>query len=173
MSWFPAGAAATALATPAPGTQITPHTPITLTFNKPITKALGSIRPPVSPTTTGTWQAKNNHTIVFQPQDYGYGLGAKVSVALPSGVRLVGGQQTGSSSTGTWNVPAGSTLRLQQLLAQLGYLPLTFKGPARRADAAGPGGRGDQAAVGQVRLELPERPGRAAGHVVARAPPGR
>ena len=129
VSWFPSGAAATALATPAPGTQITPHTPITLTFNKPITKALGSIRPPVSPTTTGTWQAKNNHTIVFQPQDYGYGLGAKVLVALPSGVRLVGGQQTGSASTGTWNVPAGSTLRLQQLLAQLGYLPLSFKGP--------------------------------------------
>ena len=163
VSWFPAGASATALATPAPGSQILPNTPITLTFNKPITKALGSNRPPVSPTTPGTWQTKNNHTIVFQPQDYGYGLGAKVSVALPSGVRLVGGQQNGSSSTGTWIVPAGSTLRLQQLLAQLGYLPFSFKGAHVALDAAGPGGSGDQAAVGQARLEIPEHPGRADG----------
>ena len=128
VSWFPAGASATALATPAPGSQILPSTPITLTFNTSVAKALGSSRPPVSPTTRGTWHTKNSHTIVFEPQDYGYGLAATVSVALPSGVRLVGGQQTGTSSTGTWSVPGGSTLRLQQLLAQLGYLPLSFKG---------------------------------------------
>src|SRR5205807_3796078 len=89
VSWFPAGASATAVATPAPGTQILPTSKITLTFNKPVSKALGSNRPPVSPTTPGSWQMRNSHTIVFQPQDYGYGLGATVSVALPNGVRLV------------------------------------------------------------------------------------
>jgi peptidoglycan hydrolase-like protein with peptidoglycan-binding domain len=51
-------------------------------------------------------------------------------VALPSGVRLVGGQASGSSEVGTWTVPPGSTLRLQQLLSQLGYLPLDFHGSA-------------------------------------------
>jgi hypothetical protein len=129
VSWFPAGSAATAIAVPAPGTQILPNTPITLTFNKPISKALGPARPPVSPTTPGTWQTKNAHTMVFVPQGYGYGLAATVSVALPSGVRLVGGQQNGSSSIGNWTVPGGSAVRLQQLLAQLGYLPLSFRGP--------------------------------------------
>jgi peptidoglycan hydrolase-like protein with peptidoglycan-binding domain len=49
-----------------------------------------------------------------------------VSLGLPNGVRLVGGQRTGAAEGGTWTVPGGSSLRLQQLLAQLGYLPLTW-----------------------------------------------
>jgi peptidoglycan hydrolase-like protein with peptidoglycan-binding domain len=125
ISWFPAGAAAAAVANPAPGTQIGPHTPITLTFSKPIDQALGTARPPVLPITQGVWHSVNDHTIVFRPEGYGYGLGAKVTVGLPNGVRLVGSP----SSTGSWTVPPGSTLRLQQLLATLGYLPLQYEGP--------------------------------------------
>ena len=125
VSWFPSGGAATAVANPAPGTTIQSGTPITLTFNNPVAKALGSHLPPVSPTTQGTWHTLNSHTIVFRPQGYGYGLGAKVEIPLPSGVHLVGGQ-SGSANGGTWTVPGGSTLRLQQMLAVLGYLPLTF-----------------------------------------------
>ncbi len=126
VSWFPAGAAATAVATPAPGASIQPGTPITLTFSKPISAALGSNRPPVSPITPGTWHTVNSHTITFRPQGFGYGLDAHVIVALPHGVRLIGGTQTGSAENGTWTVPPGSTLRLQQMLALLGYLPLRF-----------------------------------------------
>jgi peptidoglycan hydrolase-like protein with peptidoglycan-binding domain len=128
VSWFPAGSAASAVASPAPGTQITPHTKITLTFNKAIDSALGKNRPPVSPITPGTWHLVNSHTMTFIPEDYGYGLGAQVSIALPKGVQLVGGQQSATSETGRWTVPGGSTLRMQQLLAQLGYLPFDFKG---------------------------------------------
>jgi peptidoglycan hydrolase-like protein with peptidoglycan-binding domain len=127
VSWFPAGGAATAVADPAPGTQIKPATPIMLTFSKPVAQALGSHLPPVSPTSQGTWHTLNSHAIVFRPEGYGYGLGAKVSIALPSGVKLVGGQQSGSSDAGDWTVPAGSTVRLQQVLALLGYLPLKLK----------------------------------------------
>jgi peptidoglycan hydrolase-like protein with peptidoglycan-binding domain len=50
-----------------------------------------------------------------------------VNIALPSGVKLVGGQHSGSSNGGDWTVPAGSTVRLQQLLSLLGYLPLKLK----------------------------------------------
>jgi peptidoglycan hydrolase-like protein with peptidoglycan-binding domain len=128
VSWFPAGVKAGAVATPAPGTVITPHTNITLTFNKPISKALGASRPPVSPMTPGVWHVLNDHVMVFKPVDYGYGLGAKVQVALPNGTQLAGGQQTGTSNVGTWTVPGGSTIRLQQLLSQLGYLPFDVKG---------------------------------------------
>ncbi len=123
VSWFPNGAAATAVASPAPGSRIMPTTPITLTFNKTVTQALGSQRPPVSPATPGTWHTVNSHTIVFRPQGYGYGLGAKVGVGLPNGVRLVAGQPGG----GTWAVSQGSPTRVQQLLALLGYLPLRFR----------------------------------------------
>ncbi len=42
VSWFPAGATASAVANPAPGTQILPDTPLTLTFSKPVAEALGA-----------------------------------------------------------------------------------------------------------------------------------
>jgi L,D-transpeptidase catalytic domain len=127
VSWFPARGGASAVATPAPGATIKSSTPITLTFSKPVSKALGSHLPAVAPATQGSWQRLNSHTIVFHPQGYGYGLGAKVQLAMPSDVKLVGGQQSSSSSSGTWHVPAGSTLRLQQILALLNYIPLRFK----------------------------------------------
>jgi peptidoglycan hydrolase-like protein with peptidoglycan-binding domain len=122
VSWFPNGSTAVAVANPSPGSKVLPGTPITLTFNKPVSKALGSNRPPVLPDTPGTWHTINDRSIQFQPEGYGYGLGSTVSVGLPSGVRLVGA----SGSSGTWTVPSGSTLRLQQLLANLGYLPYNF-----------------------------------------------
>jgi lipoprotein-anchoring transpeptidase ErfK/SrfK len=127
VSWFPAGAQqASAVASPAPGSKIGASTPITLTFSKPVDRALGGHLPPVSPNTPGTWRTVNDHTIVFQPDGYGYGLGATVKVPLPSGVQLVGAQQSGGGPVATWTVPQGSTVRLQQMLALLGYLPVTF-----------------------------------------------
>jgi peptidoglycan hydrolase-like protein with peptidoglycan-binding domain len=121
VSWFPNGSAGVAVANPQPGSKILPGTSITLTFNKPVSKVLGSDRPAV-PGTPGTWHTVNDHSITFQPAGYGFGLGSTVSIGLPSGVRLVGA----NGSSGTWSVPAGSTLRLQQLLAQQGYLPYNF-----------------------------------------------
>jgi hypothetical protein len=58
---------------------------------------------------------------------FGYGLGANVTIGLPNGVRLVGAQRFGDPAWGTWHVPQGSPVRLQQLLAVLGYLPLRFQ----------------------------------------------
>jgi len=136
ITWFPAGARATAVATPNPGTKITPSTKITLTFSRPVGKVLGRNLPPVSPRTTGTWHHVNSHTIAFVPEGYGYGLGADVRVALPAGVNLVGGQVKGSDPVGQWIVPVGSTLALQQLLAQLGYLPVNFKPASGTNDIA-------------------------------------
>jgi hypothetical protein len=139
ISWFPAGASGSAVASPAAGSQIQANTQISLTFSKTVDAALGSSRPPVSPTTPGTWHTVNEHTIVFKPQGFGYGLGANVSIGLPNGIRLVGGQASGTASSGTWTVPQGSPLRMQQLLAELGYLPLKFhsaSGPVAPTDEA-------------------------------------
>jgi len=126
VSWFPAGGAATAVASPAPGTPIKPGTPITLTFSKRVAKVLGAHLPPIAPITQGVWHPLNSHAIEFRPEGFGYGLGARVNIALPSGVRLLGGQQGRTASGGSWTVPPGSTVRLQQILALLGYLPLRF-----------------------------------------------
>ncbi|MGO9883685.1 MAG: L,D-transpeptidase family protein [Solirubrobacteraceae bacterium] len=126
VSWFPSGGAATAVAFPAPGSTIRSTSTITLTFSKPIAKVLGSHMPLLSPATPGSWHAVNDHMIQFHPEGYGYGLGATVKLALPSGVRVVGGAHTAAGTDASWIVPPGSTTRLQQLLATLGYLPLRF-----------------------------------------------
>ena len=130
VSWFPAGAATSAVANPAPGGRILPTSPITLTFSKPLSSALGGSLPTVSPAGSGSWQKISSHTLVFRPVGYGYGLGATVRIGLPSGVRLAGGAPT-------WTVAPGSTLRLQQLLASLGYLPVTFSSAASVASSPG------------------------------------
>ncbi len=127
ISWFPQGSGASVVAYPSPGQAIKANTPIQLTFNKPVSKALGNSMPALTPSTQGSWKKLNDHTIVFNPSGYGYGLGSNVNVTLPHGARLVGGQQSGTADGGQWKVPGGSTVRLQQLLANLGYLPLKFK----------------------------------------------
>jgi peptidoglycan hydrolase-like protein with peptidoglycan-binding domain len=127
VSWFPAGAASGAIASPAPGSTIRADTPITLTFNKPISQALGSALPQVRPAAQGSWQKLSDHVLRFVPTGFGYGLGTSVTIGLPSGVTIVGARAIGDPAWGTWTVPPGKTLRLQQLLAVLGYLPLRFQ----------------------------------------------
>jgi hypothetical protein len=134
VSWFPAGTKASVVASPKPGTSINPSTPITLTFSRPVDKALDNHMPTVTPAGAGTWHKVSSHEIRFVPSGYGYGLDQKVNVAFPAGVRLSGGTVTGTASSGQWTVPGGSTVRLQQMLASLNYLPLNFK-----YSGAGPG----------------------------------
>jgi hypothetical protein len=126
VTWFPVGAQASAVASPRPGTRIGPTTPIYVTFSRPVADVLGESLPHVTPATEGAWHGVDSHTIVFRPHGYGYGLATPVTLALPHSVRMVEGQEAGSSSIATWTVPGGTSLREQQLLAQLGYLPLRF-----------------------------------------------
>jgi hypothetical protein len=126
ISYFPARGSASAVAQPAPGTPITPATPIRISFSKPVAKVLGQRMPTLTPATTGGWKRVSDREIQFTPTGYGYGLNARVQVTLPSGVSLVGGQSA-TTSSGSWTVPNGSLIRAQQLLALLGYLPVRFK----------------------------------------------
>ena len=48
-------------------------------------------------------------------------------MTLPGAIRLAGQTGPQSASTLEWQIPQGSTLRLQQLLAELGYLPLDWQ----------------------------------------------
>ncbi len=126
ISYFPAGGPASAVAQPAPGTAITPATPIRISFSKPVAQVLGKGMPTLVPATSGRWKQVSERAVEFTPTGYGYGLNARVQVVLPAGVRLVGGQ-AGTPNSGSWTVPNGSLLRAQQLLASLGYLPVTFR----------------------------------------------
>jgi peptidoglycan hydrolase-like protein with peptidoglycan-binding domain len=126
ISYFPGGGTATAVASPKPGATIKPTTPITINFSKPVSKVLGSHTPTLTPATTGSWKRISSHAIQFTPSGYGYGLDAHVQIAMPNGVRLLGGT-SGTATSGTWTVPSGSVTRAQQILGMLGYLPVDFK----------------------------------------------
>ncbi|MFZ0387743.1 MAG: L,D-transpeptidase [Solirubrobacteraceae bacterium] len=126
ISYFRAGGSASAVAEPAPGTPITPATPIRLSFSKPVAKVLVQRMPTLVPASSGSWKRVSDRAIEFTPTGYGYGLNTRVQVVLPAGVHLVGGQ-SGTVSSGSWTVPNGSLIRAQQLLALLGYLPVKFK----------------------------------------------
>ncbi len=103
VSWFPAGSATGAVSNPSPGGTIQANTPITLTFSK--TGLAGARQEPARDLAGDAGQLGHGlgHTIKFSPTGYGYGLGAKVSVGLPSGVSLVGApagrHRTGRSRT--------------------------------------------------------------------------
>jgi len=128
VSWFPPSSSPVMVSLPVAGASIGPATPLYLTFSKPTSEVLGSSRPRIVPSTQGQWHEANSHTLVFTPSGYGAALGSQLRVLLPHPVAVTVG--TGSklrdSSQVAWTVPPGSTLRLQQLLAETGYLPVVW-----------------------------------------------
>jgi hypothetical protein len=136
VSWFVRGTQPLSqLATaPAVDSRLAPATELTLTFSRPVEDELGSRLPRLRPATPGRWSEVDANTLAFRPGPLGFPLGATVHVILP-GAALVGGR---TRRVLTWHVPAGSQLRLQQLLAKLGYLPLGWRGtdPAKPTSAS-------------------------------------
>jgi len=129
VTWFPATGKPTIAATPTAGSTISASTPIEITFSKPVKKILGSKKPTISPEVEGKWSQPNAHTLRFKPSGFGAPLATDLKVELPEEVEVV--QADGSTENATevkWEVPAGSEVRLQQMLAELGYLPYKFTG---------------------------------------------
>jgi len=128
VTWFPPASLPVAVSKPAPGTHVAPATPITLTFSKPVADALGSDQPTLSPSTPGTWRQADSHTLVFQPSGFGAHFDSELRLALPRAVDVTdsSGNRLHATRRIAWTVPPGSMLRLQQLLAEAGYLPLNW-----------------------------------------------
>jgi hypothetical protein len=127
INWFPAGPAAHVLVRPALASKLEPSSPIILTFSRPVEDVLGEARPVLEPHVPGAWRRPNDHTLVFQPSGLGFPLGRRVHVRLPAPVDVISGSDPARSRTLTWQVPRGSLVRLKQLLAETGYLPLDFE----------------------------------------------
>ena len=123
VSWFVPGARREVVAQPATGSRISPSAVLTLTFAKPVSAVLGSSLPRLEPAFSGHWTQIDPHRLSFRPAGLGFGLGGIVHVRLPG-------------ETLAWRVAAGSTLRLQELLARLGYLPVRWHGVAATTPAA-------------------------------------
>jgi hypothetical protein len=123
VSWFPAGTTPQVIVDPAPGTEVKPATQIELTLSEPIAVLFGNQLPQVVPKVAGSWQTVGSNRLVFTPTGTGYALGTKVKLRLPRTLAVTG---VGAQRVLHWDVPTGTTLRLQQLLAQLGYLPVDW-----------------------------------------------
>ena len=126
VSWFPPARRAVALTSPAPGTKIAPAAELRLTLSKPIDDALGSAQPKLRPSVPGHWQRVDSHTLVFHPRGLGLPMGDSLTVQLPKPLAVASptGRSVHETSRIHWDVAAPSILRLHQLLAQLGYLPV-------------------------------------------------
>ncbi len=126
VSWFPPGPAPQVLVRPAPQAMLGPSVPIVLTFSRPVAQVLGTTKPRLVPHVPGAWRQPNDHTLVFQPSGLGFPLGRRVHLRLPRTIQLISGSDPSPFRTVTWQVPRGSLLRMRQLLAGLGYLPVKW-----------------------------------------------
>lgn len=113
-----------------PRTDIASNGSLTVTFSQPLKNPdlSGWV---LSPRTAGTWKEVNSRTYSFSPHTViGFGPGALVVLTIPGG-SLGPEAQTGSYLAHavhlTWNTAPGSILRLQQLLAEEGYLPVSWQ----------------------------------------------
>lgn len=116
--------------TPATGaTSVASNTGITVEFSSAV--ASTGVAPTLSPSVAGTWH-ETGSSLVFTPTAPFVPF-TKYTVTLPGGSGgLAGtdGAHLKASKTVSFTVEAGTTDRLQQLLAELGYLPLSFSGTA-------------------------------------------
>jgi len=120
----PAGAFRVLSATPADqSTQVPTDATITVQFSRPLDPH--SPTPTLTPAVAGTWQVVTPDAFSFVATAPLVPAGTE-TVTVPAGVTSASGKQLGTPYTTEFSVALGSTLRLQQLLAQLGYLPVTF-----------------------------------------------
>lgn len=94
--------------------------------------AANSPLPTIKPNVAGTWQGAGTSTLEFVPAD-GFRQLTKVQVQIPGGplgVRSVHGGLLPQSQKLKFKTGQYQSARLAQLLAQLGYLPLTWTAAA-------------------------------------------
>ena len=119
--------------TPAAGAKhVNGTSPIRVQFDTPL--APGSPMPTLSPSIPGSWSVQGN-AAVFTPK-VGWFENTKVTVKIPGGLagmvssagQTAGdGGTLGSDLTESFTTGSFSTMRLQQVTTQLGYLPMTWK----------------------------------------------
>jgi len=92
--------------------------PITVTYSGPVSASISL--PTLSPRIAGSWQVHAD-TATFTPRA-GFAQDTRVTVHLPS----TAGMNTAAAMTSRFTTGRYSLVRLDQLLSQLGYLPLTW-----------------------------------------------
>lgn len=122
--------------TPAQGaTQVPSNQVVTVTLSGPVTSVTGD--PTFSPPVSGTWQKAGPDSLVFDATSPFIPTATETLTipAGPSGPHGTHGAVLAAPDTVTFSVAQASTERLQQLLAELAYLPLSFTPAAAAAPA--------------------------------------
>jgi lipoprotein-anchoring transpeptidase ErfK/SrfK len=129
-----------AASTPATGSpNVATNATISIRFSGPV--RLSKVTPTLSPAVAGKWVQKNATTLSYD-LDSPFVPSTHETLTIPggpSGLEGRDGVRLAASTTVTFNVAAGDLLRIQQLLAQLDFLPLSFThtgAAATRADLA-------------------------------------
>ena len=105
---------------------VSPTTTVEVRFSEPVVR--GSALPSINPPIPGRWTRVGHSELRFTPSAPAMPLVTE-TITVPAGrygVRADDGAELASSVTSRFQVRDGSILRLQQVLAQLGYLPLTW-----------------------------------------------
>jgi hypothetical protein len=128
VTWFPQADHPVVLASPGPNARVGPLSPIRLTFSQPVSRVLGGKRPTLVPSVPGHWTAVDDHTLVFRLAGTGAPFNSDLALRFPSTlvVATVTGAHARTATSLQLAVAPASFLRLQQLLAQEGYLPLDW-----------------------------------------------
>ncbi len=112
---------------PAPGAaNVASDAPLSLRFSTAL--ATNSPQPTLNPPVAGTWIQTSPGTLAFEAAA-SLPPGATEQVSVPggaAGILASDGARLAQGATVSFGVAPLSTLRLQQLLAQLGYLPVSF-----------------------------------------------
>ncbi len=112
---------------PAAGAQsISPATPISVSFNTPLDAS--SPLPTLVPAIPGAWEALSPTTLTFVAKQ-ALVPSTTERIVIPGGMNGVvasNGTHLTSTVTVPYSIAPGTTLRLEQLLAELNYLPVSF-----------------------------------------------
>ena len=112
--------------TPAPGSRHADGSlPVRVTFSAPPNAR--SPMPTVAPDVPGSWQIVGD-SAVFTPTTP-FGPSTKITVNIPADVRSNAGHVLAGAKTAQYTTGTYSTLRLTELLGQLGYLPWSWQLP--------------------------------------------
>ncbi len=105
---------------------VAPDATLSVSFSEPLASASPS--PSLSPAVNGTWVQTAPTTMAFEASAP-LPPGANETITVPggsAGVTAAAGERLTQTQSVSFSVAPMSTLRVQQILAQLGYLPLTF-----------------------------------------------
>lgn len=134
MTYFRATSATPIAVLSTSAVHLAPLDPITITLSRTVTSTFGSRMPTIQPVINGalipkgTWAKTTPYTLVYTPSSPDFWPSEKFTLTFPTpvGLALSSGAIAPASATTTLQGASPSITRLQQLLAQLHYLPLNW-----------------------------------------------